>query len=61
MVEEAVQMSLYFFAIPALESAAAQLHDFYQRKRVLSIERDLVAEDSRSFGAICVTAAPGPP
>jgi hypothetical protein len=52
-------MSLHFFAIPALEAdaAAAQLREFCQRERVLSIERHLVADGSRSFWAICVTVA----
>lgn len=55
-------MSLHFFAIPALDPAAAQdaLNAFCAAHRVVQLERQFVADGARSFWAVCATVALGP-
>lgn len=49
-------MRLRFFAIPALDPAAAQqeLNDFLLRQRVLRCERHFVADGGQSYWSFCV-------
>jgi superfamily II DNA helicase RecQ len=55
-------MSLHCFAIPALrpEPAQGELNAFLAGARVLSLQRELVADGASSFWAICVEVADGP-
>jgi len=55
-------MGLFFFAIPTLESNAAQaeLNAFCCLHRVVAIDRQLVTAGVQSHWAICVTVADGP-
>ena len=55
-------MSLHFFAIPALDPAAAQaeLNAFCQRHRVLKVERHLVDAGLDSHWLLCLQVADGP-
>ena len=55
-------MSLHFFAIPALDPAAAQaeLNAFCQRHRVLKVERHLVDAGLDSHWVLCLQVADGP-
>jgi superfamily II DNA helicase RecQ len=53
---------LRFFAVPALDPAAAEaeLNAFCQAHRVVQIDRQFVVDGARSYWALCVAAAPGP-
>ena len=55
-------MQLRFFAIPATDPAAAEaaLNRVLAAGRVVSLERQFVADGAASFWALCVTLAPGP-
>jgi superfamily II DNA helicase RecQ len=55
-------MSYHFFAIPALDPAAAQaeLNAFCARHRVLQVERQFVNAGVDSHWALCVQVAEGP-
>jgi len=52
-------MTFHFFAIPALNSAAEQVHlnDFCQRHRVVSVDRQFVNAGTDSHWAMCVQFA----
>jgi superfamily II DNA helicase RecQ len=55
-------MALHFFSIPTLDPARAQdeFNRFCAANRVVSIERQFVADGSQSHWALCVTVAAGP-
>ena len=54
-------MSLYFFAIPALDPHRVQdeLNRFCAGQRVVAVERQFVAAGLDSYWAVCVTVASG--
>jgi len=55
-------MQMHFFAIPALDPAAAQaeLNHFIAAHRVASVERQFVQAGTDSHWVVCVSVAPGP-
>lgn len=54
--------TLHFFAIPALDTQAAQeeLNQFLAQHRVVALEKQWLAAGSDSHWAVCVTVAAGP-
>ncbi len=54
-------MSLHFFAVPALDGGSAEeaLNRWLFAQRVVQIERQFVADETRSFWAMCATVISG--
>jgi superfamily II DNA helicase RecQ len=54
-------VKLSFFAVPALDSRAAQdaLNAFLSQHRVAAVDRQLVTEHGQAFWAVCVTTTEG--
>jgi superfamily II DNA helicase RecQ len=55
-------MSFHFFSIPAQgpEPAQSELNAFMAQARVLSVQRQLVADGASSYWAVCVETVSGP-